>query len=57
MEPRPYREALSSKGGQKMHFSTNILDLTVYGILLISVAAGFYQGLVATTANTAGFFI
>jgi uncharacterized membrane protein required for colicin V production len=35
----------------------NILDITVYAILIVSVAAGVYQGLVATSANTAGFFL
>jgi uncharacterized membrane protein required for colicin V production len=34
----------------------NILDLAVYGILLVSIAAGFYKGLIATAANTAGAF-
>lgn len=40
-----------------MHLSTNIIDLTVYGIIIISIAAGFYQGLIATVANTVGYFI
>lgn len=40
-----------------MHLSANILDLAVYGIFIISIAAGFYQGLIATSANTAGFFL
>ncbi len=35
----------------------NILDITVYAIILISVAAGVYQGFLATSANTAGYFI
>jgi uncharacterized membrane protein required for colicin V production len=35
----------------------NILDLAVYGILLASIAAGFYKGLIATAANTAGTFV
>jgi len=34
----------------------NLLDLAVYGILLVSIAAGFYKGLIATAANTAGAF-
>jgi uncharacterized membrane protein required for colicin V production len=38
-----------------MHF--NLLDMAVYGILIVSVLAGFYQGLIATSANTAGFFL
>lgn len=40
-----------------MHFSTNILDLAVYGIIAVSILAGFYQGLIATSVNTAGYFI
>ncbi len=35
----------------------NILDIAVYAILLISVAAGVYQGFLATSANTAGYFV
>lgn len=35
----------------------NILDITVYAIILISVAAGFYQGFLATSANTVGYFL
>jgi uncharacterized membrane protein required for colicin V production len=35
----------------------NLLDLAVYGILLASIAAGFYKGLLATAANTVGTFL
>lgn len=35
----------------------NIIDIAVYGIILVSVAAGLYQGLLATAANTAGFYL
>lgn len=35
----------------------NILDVLVYAVILVSVAAGLYQGLIATSANTAGFFL
>lgn len=35
----------------------NIIDIAVYGIILVSIAAGFYQGLIATSMNTAGFFV
>ena len=40
-----------------MHLSLNLIDIAVYAILLISIAAGFYQGLLATVANTAGYFV
>lgn len=40
-----------------MHFSTNPLDLAAYAVLLVSVAAGIYQGLLATSINTGGFFV
>lgn len=35
----------------------NPLDMAVYTILIVSVAAGVYQGLLATSINTAGFFV
>lgn len=35
----------------------NIIDLAVYGIILISVVAGFYQGFLASVFNTVGYFI
>lgn len=40
-----------------MHLSTNIIDLTVYGVIIISVAAGFYQGFLPSVFNTAGYFV
>lgn len=35
----------------------NIIDIAVYSIIIISVAAGFYQGFIATSGNTVGYFI
>jgi uncharacterized membrane protein required for colicin V production len=40
-----------------LHLNANVIDLAVYGIILISVAAGFYQGFLASAINTAGYFI
>ncbi len=35
----------------------NILDILAVAILALSAAAGYYQGLLATTANVAGVFV
>ena len=35
----------------------NVLDIAIYAIILVSVLAGVYQGLVATSANTACYFV
>lgn len=40
-----------------MHLNLNIVDIAVYGIILISIAAGFYQGFLATVFNSVGYFI
>jgi uncharacterized membrane protein required for colicin V production len=40
-----------------LHLSMNIVDITVYGIIIISIAAGFYQGFLATVFNSVGYFI
>lgn len=40
-----------------MALQFNVLDIAVYAIILVSVAAGFYQGFLATSANTVGYFI
>jgi uncharacterized membrane protein required for colicin V production len=35
----------------------NIIDMAAWAIILVSVAAGFYQGFLATAANTVAFFL